>query len=103
MTGKSVEQADLITLDRQIDELRQRIGCLKERMATMTLQNYETGNQSILLATMQEVLRDMHLLRLEILDVPGSEGACPAVGHESEGLRDMLPATRRREAHPGAR
>jgi hypothetical protein len=42
MTEKFSGQTDLITLDRQIEALNQRIGCLKERMATMTSQRYES-------------------------------------------------------------
>lgn len=103
MTEKLGEETDLITLDRQIDELNQRMSSLKERMAAMTSQKYETTNQSILLATMQEVLRDLHLLRLEILGVSGSGDIYPDFGYQSELLRDMLPAARRREEHPGAR
>lgn len=103
MTEKFSEQTDLITLDRQIDELNQRMSSLKERMATMTSQKYETGNQSILLATMQEVLRDLHLLRLEILGVSGSRDDCPEAGYQSEAQRNMIPATRRKEEHLGAR
>ncbi|HEX8882999.1 MAG TPA: hypothetical protein VF797_00740 [Noviherbaspirillum sp.] len=103
MTVKLSEHTDLVTLDRQIDELNQRISSLKERMATMALQQYETRNQSILLATMLEVLRDLHLLRLEIPGVSGSEDIYPEFGYQSEQLRDMLPGARRREEHPGAR
>src|SRR6476620_7539728 len=103
MTGKFSEQTDLITLDHQIEELKQRIRCLKERMAAMTSQQYETKNQFILLSTMQEVLRDLYLLRLEITAVPGIEDVYPAPGYHPDGLRDMIPGTRRREEHLGAR
>lgn len=103
MTGKFSEQTDLITLDQQIEELKQRISCLKERMAMMTSQQYETKNQSILLSTMQEVLRDLYLLRLEITAVPGGEDVYPAPGYQSDGHGDMIPATRRREEQLGAR
>lgn len=103
MAGKLSEQIDLITLDCQIDEMKQRISCLKERMATMTAQRYETRNQSVLLGTMQEVLRDLHLLRLEILAVPGGEDICPAPGFQPDRRIDMIPAARLREAHLAAR
>lgn len=103
MTDKSDDQTDLITLDRQIEELSQRIGCLKERMATMTSQQYETKNQSILLSTMQEVLKDLHLLRLEILGVSRSNDGYPEACREPGAHRDMIPATRRQEEHLGAR
>lgn len=103
MAGKLSEQIDLITLDGQIDALKQRISCLKERMATMTAQRYETRNQSVLLDTMQEVLRDLHLLRLDILAVPGGEDIDPAPGFHPDGRIDMIPATRVREARLPAR
>jgi hypothetical protein len=102
MTEKLNEKTDLITLDRQIEELNQRIGCLKERMATMTSQRYETKNQSILLSTMQEVLRDLHLLRLEILGVPGGRDDHPEARYQSGAHRDMLLATTRQEERLGA-
>ena len=103
MTDKSNDQTDLITLDRQIEEMNQRIGCLKERMATMTSQQYETKNQSILLSTMQEVLKDLHLLRLELPGVSGSKDGYPEASYEPGAYRDMIPATGRQEAHLGAR
>jgi hypothetical protein len=103
MTEKFSGQTDLITLDRQIEALNQRIGCLKERMATMTSQRYETQNQSILLATMQEVLRDLHLLRLEMLGVPGGREDYPEACHHSDAHRSMMPGTRWKEEHLGAR
>ncbi|MBV0882271.1 hypothetical protein KTQ42_23630 [Noviherbaspirillum sp. L7-7A] len=103
MTEKLGEQTDLITLDRQIDELNQRISSLKERMAAMASQKYETTNQSILLTTMQEVLKDLHLLRLEILGVSGSRHDYPEAAYQSDAHRDMIPAMRRKEEQLGAR
>lgn len=103
MTDKSDEQTNLITLERQIEELNQRMGCLKERMAAMTSRQYETRNQSVLLSTMQEVLKDLHLLRLEILGVSGSKDADPGASCQSGAHRHMVPATRWQEEHPGAR
>ncbi|WP_194715421.1 hypothetical protein [Noviherbaspirillum soli] len=103
MAGESSEHTDLITLDFQIDELKQRMACLQERMATMTSQQYETRNQSVLLSTMQEVLRDLHLLRLEILAVPAGGDVHPAPAYLPDGHGDMIHATRPREAQLGAR
>jgi hypothetical protein len=103
MTDKFGEQTDLIMLDRQIDALNQRIGCLKERMATMASQQYETRNQSILLSTMQEVLRDLHLLRLEILGASGGTHDHSSPAYQSDEHRNMPAATRRREQRLGAR
>jgi hypothetical protein len=103
MTDKFSKQTDLITLDRQIDELNLRIGCLRERMATMTTQQYETKNQSVLLSTMQEVLKDLHLLRLEIVRVSGDNDVYSEACYQSGAHRDMIPATRRQEEHLGAR
>lgn len=102
MTETFSEQAELIMLDRQIEELKQRIDCLKERMATMTSQRYETKNQSILLSTMQEVLGDLHLLRLEMLGAAARKkddsGMCdPSSAHS------VFPAIRRHEERLGAR
>lgn len=103
MAGKLSEQIDLITLDCQIGELKQRISSLKERMATMTSQRYETRNQSVLLGTMQEVLRDLHLLRLDMLAVPGGEDIYPAPDFQPDGRIDMIPAARLQEARLAAR
>jgi thermostable 8-oxoguanine DNA glycosylase len=72
---KANEEIDLVVLDRHIQELNQRIDDLKERMTTMASQKYETKNQSILLSTMQEVMKDLKLLRLEMLNVLGGEDA----------------------------
>ena len=103
MTQHFVEQGDLITLDRQIDALNQRMRCLKERMATMASQQYETKNQSILLATMQEVLKDLHLLRLELLGAQSVRDDDPEGCYRADAPRDMILAARWQEERHGAR
>jgi hypothetical protein len=79
LTGNSREEADLALVDRHIEELGQRIDDLKERMATMAAQSYETRNQSLLLSTMQEVMRDLRLMRLDMLGATtaGDAGSQP--------------------------
>jgi len=73
LTVENHEEADLALVDRHIEELSQRIIDLQERMATMAAQQYETRNQSLLLATMQEVMKDLHLLRAEMAGASGLE------------------------------
>ena len=76
MTVENHEEADLALVDRHIEELSQRIIDLQERMATMAAQQYETRNQSLLLATMQEVMKDLHLLRAEMVVASRMEEGC---------------------------
>jgi hypothetical protein len=72
MTEQGDKQADLILVDRHIEELNLRIEELKERMSTMASQHYETRNQSLLLSTMQDVMKDLKLLRLDLLGALGT-------------------------------
>lgn len=74
MTEMSNTNAELAVIDLHIEELSQRIDDLKERMVAMTSQEYETKNQSMLLSTMLEVMKDLKLLRLEMLGAPHSAG-----------------------------
>ena len=71
MTDKTNENAELATVDRYIADLNLRIDDLKKRMTTMASENYEVKNQSILLSTMQEVMKDLRQLRSEMLAVLG--------------------------------
>lgn len=91
----SDETADLIVVDRHIEELNRRIDGLKERMATMTSQRYETKNQLVLLSTMEEVLKDLKLLRaeMEMLASPGCN---------EDRLQDRKHASGRRGLMQGA-
>lgn len=92
MTQHFIEQIDLIALDRQIEALDQRMRSLEERMATMTSRRYETKNQSILLATMREVLKDLHLLRLDWLGAQGARDDLPEGCCQPDATRDMILA-----------
>lgn len=72
MTEHNEKKADLDLVDRHIEDLQRRIEELKERMLTMAARQYETANQSILLSTMQDVMKDLKLLRLELLGALGN-------------------------------
>jgi len=92
MTQHFIEQTDLIALDRQIEALDQRMRSLEERMATMASRQYETKNQSILLATMREVLKDLHLLRLDWLGAQGGRDDRPEGCCQPDATTDMILA-----------
>lgn len=53
-------------IDRNIEELDERIRALKSRMAAMVLEKYEIRNQEVLLATMLETRRDLESFRAEL-------------------------------------
>ena len=52
MVDRIEDQANLVFVACHIQELEQRISALREQMATMVLQSYETQNQQALLISM---------------------------------------------------
>lgn len=100
MAAQASEHTDLVILERHIDALKQRMSGLQERMATMASQQYETRNQSVLLGTMQEVLRDMHLLRLEMLAPAAGANPVPGPDRRPDGHRNPIAAAGRRAMRP---
>jgi hypothetical protein len=68
MPDRIEDQAYLVFVDRHIEELEERINALRERMAKMALQSYETQNQQALLSSMLQVRDDMEKFRLELIE-----------------------------------
>jgi hypothetical protein len=78
MAQRIADKTQLLVIDSHIEELKGRIAALKERVAAMEMQGYETRQQAILLATMQDVMRELKLLRQESGSGPGMQAAmCP--------------------------
>ena len=68
MADRVKDQAYLVFVARHIEELGQRISTLRERIATMVLQSYETKNQQELLCSMLQVQEDMEKFRAELVE-----------------------------------
>lgn len=68
MEDKVEDQAYLVFVDRHIEELEERINALRERMATMVLQSYETQNQQASISSMLQVREDMGKFRAELIE-----------------------------------
>ena len=68
MADRVEDQAYLVFVNGHIDELEERIDALKERMATMVLQNYEIQNQQALLSSMLQVREDIGKFRTELIE-----------------------------------
>jgi len=102
MTDKLNEKIGLDVVDRHIEELNQRIDHLEQRMATMTSQRYETKNQSILLSTMQAVLKDLHLLRSEMPEVKNAKDSHLQACYQAAAHRNIGTGFRRGKESLGA-
>jgi len=67
MANKLEDEAYLVFVDRHIEELKERIRALKNRMAAVLLKRYETHNQEVLLCTMLETRKDMERFRAQLV------------------------------------
>jgi hypothetical protein len=69
MNNKTEEQAYLISLDLYIEDLKERISTLRDRMAPMVAGNYETKAYEILLSHMEQLCEDMKAFRIGALEI----------------------------------
>lgn len=77
------DMAHLALVNRHIEELDERIAALGNRMATMTLERYQTHNQEILLSTMLEIRKELEKYRAELAETV-SPAALDVFSREAE-------------------
>jgi hypothetical protein len=59
----------LVSLDLHIEELEERINTLRDRMATMVAESYETKAHEVLLSNMLRLWEDMKSFRAGTLEI----------------------------------